>query len=81
MARLGRLAALVYPRPVAEEAEAERIREATRTGRPLGENGFVREMEQRLRRRLLAGKPGRPARGRVADGTPEQLCCPEEIGI
>jgi len=31
---------------VAAEAEAERIRESTRTGRLLGENGFLREMEQ-----------------------------------
>jgi len=45
---------------VAEEAEAERIREATRTGRPLGEEGFVREMERRLGRRLTVGKSGRP---------------------
>jgi len=43
---------------VAEEAEAERIREATRTGRPLGEEGFVRIMEGRLRRRLTPGKTG-----------------------
>ncbi len=45
---------------VAEEAEAERIREATRAGRPLGEEGFVQEMERRLHRRLTLGKPGRP---------------------
>jgi len=65
---------------VAEEAETERIREATRTGRPLGAKGFVREMEERLQRRLIAGKPGRP-RSRIEEGVPEGLSCQEEIGI
>jgi putative transposase len=63
---------------VAEEAEAERIREATRTGRPLGEEGFLREMERRLQRRLTPGKPGRPARKALADEV--RLCWAEEIG-
>jgi len=65
---------------VAEEAETERIREATRTGRPLGAKGFVREMEERLQRRLIAGKPGRP-RSWIEEGVPEGLSCQEEIGI
>ncbi len=43
---------------VAQEAQAERIREASRTGRPLGENTFLREIERRLKRRLTPGKPG-----------------------
>ena len=64
---------------IAEQAEAERIREATRTGRPLGDEGFVLEMERRLQRRLTAGKPGRPPRGSLADRVPLQLA--EEIGI
>jgi putative transposase len=44
---------------VQEEAELERIREATRTGRPLGENEFVQALEERLRRSLVPGRPGR----------------------
>ena len=65
---------------MAEEAETERIREATRTGRPLGAKGFVREMEERLQRRLIAGKPGRP-RSRMEEGVPEGLSRQDEIGI
>jgi len=30
------------------------------TGRPLGQEGFVRRLERRLGRKLLPGKPGRP---------------------
>ncbi len=48
---------------VEEEAKWERIREATRTGRPLGEAGFILELEQRLHRRLAPEKPGRHPRG------------------
>lgn len=32
-------------------------------GRPLGDNGFVAELEARLGRRLAKGKPGRKRRG------------------
>ncbi len=63
---------------VAEEAEAERIREATRTGRPLGEEAFVREMERRLQRRLTVGKPGPSPRSAMRDQTRLRLA--EEIG-
>ena len=44
---------------VKEEALWERIREATRTGRPLGEEWFSHLLEQRLGRKLRPGKPGR----------------------
>jgi putative transposase len=63
---------------VAQEAEAERIREATRTGRPLGEDGFVRKLEWRLQRRLTAGTPGRPPRSARADEV--RLSVVKEIG-
>jgi putative transposase len=44
-----------------EEALAARIREATRTGRPMGDEGFCREMERNTGRRLMPGKRGRRA--------------------
>ncbi len=43
-----------------EPAELSRVREATRTGRPLGEPGFVAGLEERLGRRLTAAPVGRP---------------------
>jgi putative transposase len=46
-----------------EEAEGERIREATRTGRPLGAEPFIQALEQRLNRRLEPEKTGRRPRG------------------
>jgi putative transposase len=42
------------------EDEAEAIRANTRTGRPLGNPEFVKELEQRLGRRLAPQKGGRP---------------------
>ncbi len=45
---------------VADEALLERIRQATRTGRPLGAEVFVETLERDLGRRLSPGKPGRP---------------------
>jgi putative transposase len=42
--------------------EIERLRYATRTGRPLGTEGFVVEMERKLERRLLQRPKGRPRR-------------------
>jgi putative transposase len=47
---------------VADEAQADRIRAATRTGRPLGLVNFVWKLERRLQRRLTPGIPGRPPR-------------------
>jgi putative transposase len=44
----------------AAEAEAERIRRNTHTGRPLGSEDFVKQMERRLCRTLAAQKGGRP---------------------
>jgi len=44
----------------AAEAEAERIRRHTHTGRPLGSEDFVKQMERRLCRPLAPQKGGRP---------------------
>jgi putative transposase len=40
------------------DAERERIRAGERTGRPLGSDGFVAELERRLGRPLARRKPG-----------------------
>ena len=45
---------------IGEEAELERIREATRTGRPLGSPGFVRDVGLKVGRSLVQRKAGRP---------------------
>jgi putative transposase len=43
-----------------QDAEAQRIRRSTHTGRPLGALQFVREMERTLQRALAPRKGGRP---------------------
>jgi len=43
-----------------EEAMAQRIRESTRCGWPLGSESFIRDLEQRAQRRLHPLPPGRP---------------------
>lgn len=43
--------------------EIERLRYATKTGRPLGSEDFVVEMEKKLERRLLQRPKGRPRKG------------------
>jgi putative transposase len=42
--------------------EIERLRYATKTGRPFGNEGFVIEMENKLERKLLQRPKGRPRR-------------------
>lgn len=44
-----------------EEAMRERLQEALRTGRPMGEPGFIEVVEQQLGRKLRNQKPGRKA--------------------
>ena len=41
-----------------EEQHAARLRQATRTGRPLGSPEFISELEARLQRTLTRQKPG-----------------------
>jgi len=50
-----------YLRAAPGESEITAIRQSTHTGRPLGKEDFVRDLEQRTQRRLLAQKGGRPA--------------------
>lgn len=47
------------------EADAEAIRRNTHTGRPLGGEDFVTDLERALRRRLAPGKGGRPPKTEV----------------
>lgn len=53
---------------VDEEALQERIRRATRTGRPLGSDGFTHELEHVAGRRLRPGQRGRPRRSVLETG-------------
>jgi len=45
---------------IADGALAERIREATRCGRPMGDEDFVARLEDLTGRRIRPRKPGRP---------------------
>lgn len=49
------------------EAEHQEIQRAERTGRPLGSDGFLAELEAQLGRTLAKQKPGRKARAGGAD--------------
>jgi len=60
IARLGRITALVDTEPEASAVAA--LRAAESTGRPLGEDDFVADLERRLGRKLRRQKPGRKAR-------------------
>jgi putative transposase len=47
-----------------DSASREAIRACERTGRPLGEKGFIRKLEKKLGRTLTRGRPGpKPASG------------------
>ena len=58
--------------PADQDAEAQRIRQSTHTGRPLGAMPFIREMEQTLHRTLTPRKGGRPPK-RSPDSVQEPL--------
>ncbi len=60
---------------VDEQAMQERLRFATRTGRPFGSEEFLDEIERYTSRVLRPGQPGRPAKARQ----PEQSRL--EIGV
>jgi putative transposase len=53
---------LAYLSTEVTSADLETLRRNTHTGRPLGEPGFVRNLETHLHRRLSPQKGGRPAR-------------------
>ena len=40
--------------------DLDRLRQATRTGRPYGGDGFIAELDAKLDRRLFPGNRGRP---------------------
>jgi putative transposase len=50
-------------RGVGDAALAQRIREATRRGRPLGSDDFVARLEEVIGRQIQPRKPGRPNKG------------------
>jgi hypothetical protein len=58
--------------PGDQDAESQRIRHSTHTGRPLGALPFVREMERTLHRTLTPRKGGRPPK-RSPDSAQERL--------
>ena len=60
----------VLQRSMAEEDDLEHLREATRSGRPFGEQAFTEELAERLGRDLTPGRPGRPAYARAASKYP-----------
>jgi putative transposase len=47
---------------VGDGARLQRIRQATRVGRPAAEEVFLQELGAKLGRNLLPGKPGRPSK-------------------
>ena len=55
---------------IEEEALRERLRSATRTGRPMGSENFVEDLERTLNRHLRAREPGRPKK------TSDSILCP-----
>ncbi|MGD0013294.1 MAG: transposase [Bryobacteraceae bacterium] len=67
---------------VAEEALAERLREATVRGRPLGGEGFLDELERKADRRLRPLPVGRPKKSEDTGGsTPPDAQLRLGIGI
>ena len=51
-----------------EEAFGQRLQEASRRGRPLGDEQFVENLEQRCGRRLRAQRVGRPKKSSEEEG-------------
>lgn len=54
---------IAFIRESITEDEMQRLKSATRTGRPFGDEGFIKKMERKLNKRLILQKPGRPKRG------------------
>jgi putative transposase len=63
---------------IEEEALRERLRVATRTGRPFGSENFVEDLERALNRSLRAREPGRPKK--TSDSIRDPGFPPGEIG-
>ena len=65
-----------------EESVAERLREATARGRPLGDEDFVRQLEGKTDRRLRPRPAGRPRKlVDVVAGPCRQQCLALENGV
>ena len=60
---------------IEEEALGQRIREASRRGRPLGDDGFVRTLEALAGRRLRPLPVGRPRSGKPEPGQLSLMIC------
>lgn len=58
---------------VDEEAFGQRLQEASRRGRPLGDEQFVEDLERRCGRRLRARPVGRPRSSKEGEGGPLSL--------
>jgi putative transposase len=69
----------VLERGISEEAQLERIREATRTGRPLGTADFIQSVALQLGRALDRRKAGRPRKD-TADRVETQCCLASRNG-
>ncbi len=54
-------------------AVLDSLRKSTRTGRPLGTTGFVKQLESHLHRGLAPGKPGRPKKKARAMAAPRAM--------
>jgi putative transposase len=52
-----------YMAAAESESQMKKIRQFTHTGRPLGSENFVREMEETMQRQLAPRKGGRPSMG------------------
>ena len=55
-----------YLSAAVDEDETDAIRQGTHTGRPLGGESFVQDLERALTRRLVAAVGGRPKKRQVA---------------
>ncbi len=51
---------IAFIRESITEEEMQRLKYATRTGRPFGSEGFIKKMEKRLDKQFILQKPGRP---------------------
>lgn len=64
-----------------EEPAIEELRRRTRTGRPLGSESFVRDLEDRLNRTLDTARRGRKLREPRPGESTEHSCAPADVGL
>jgi putative transposase len=51
---------IAFIRESITEDEMHRLKHATRTGRPFGDDDFIKNMEKKLDKRFILQRPGRP---------------------